>query len=314
MKRIFPIIFSLIMILLFSGCCLSHTWIEPGCTTPQTCATCSKTKGTPLGHQWEEATCIAPKTCSRCGLKEGALLAHQWTEATCTQARTCTVCRLTEGAKLSHTFGEEVQQHSDYVNATANFTRTCSVCGMQSQRNEALETFTDGKTFLMTPEEFSDRLSAMLQEMDYILNEGQYFSAIYNDGSIDTLKLYIAKTNPNGKTWIVGEFEMYDTEENLLLHQQKDTANLIWKVQGTVYDKDSALLTALALWSTGNTADTLKQKASTYAKINLLSGNTLDVHTKISMYSMPTSKDISCKVSKKGDDSFELTLKVLKRS
>lgn len=262
-------------------------------------------------HEWTSATCTAPKTCSSCGLTEGATLEHPWTEATCAQPKTCTGCGLTEGTKLTHTFGEEEHSKSDYVTATAIYTKTCSGCGIQSHhRNEALETFTDGKTFLMTPEEFTGRLSVMLREMQYILGEDQYFAALYHDTDADTFKLYIAKTDTDGETQIVGEFDLYDPEGNLLLPEQKDDANTLYKVHGTMQNKDSALLAALALWSTGDPADTLKDKALRFAKLNALSFQKMDVHKEINMYSLPWSRDISIKVSSKDASFYELTLKV----
>lgn len=56
---------------LMSGCCISHKWIDADCTHPKTCANCSKTEGSPTGHLWAEANYTTPKTCMYCGLTEG---------------------------------------------------------------------------------------------------------------------------------------------------------------------------------------------------------------------------------------------------
>ena len=56
--------------------CLNHDWQEAGCTTPQTCSYCGKTKGEIEGHKWQDATCTTPKTCSVCKKKNGEPAGH----------------------------------------------------------------------------------------------------------------------------------------------------------------------------------------------------------------------------------------------
>ena len=99
MKKYFMAALTFSMLLLLSGCCLSHEWVEADCTTPKTCVKCETTEGESLGHQWADATCTAPKT--------------------------CTVCAAIEGQPLEHDFGEEEMQNPDYVNASVQLIKTC---------------------------------------------------------------------------------------------------------------------------------------------------------------------------------------------
>lgn len=97
MKRICILILAIVLMLTFSGCCLSHEWMAASCTAPKTCTKCEKTEGEALSHEWQEATCTAPRTCSRCNATEGEALGHicsEW-EATSdsTMNATCTVCK-----------------------------------------------------------------------------------------------------------------------------------------------------------------------------------------------------------------------------
>lgn len=71
MKRKSVLFLLIIYMIIMSGCCISHQWIDADCTHPKTCVKCSKTDGIPTGHLWIDANYTTPKTCAYCGLTEG---------------------------------------------------------------------------------------------------------------------------------------------------------------------------------------------------------------------------------------------------
>lgn len=119
MKKLLLVFTSILLLLVFSGCCLSHEWEDATCSAPKTCSKCEKTEGEPLPHTWGEATCTTPKTCSVCSTTEGDTLEHTWTEADCTHEKTCLVCLETDGEPLGHS----------WIDATCTTPKTCSACG-----------------------------------------------------------------------------------------------------------------------------------------------------------------------------------------
>lgn len=121
-KRMSLLLATILVAALFSGCCLSHEWVEATCETPRTCSKCDKTDGEALGHAWNDATCEAAKTCVVCAKTEGEALGHSWADADCVTAKTCTVCGASEGEALGHTVSWK-QKDAD------NMEGTCSVCG-----------------------------------------------------------------------------------------------------------------------------------------------------------------------------------------
>lgn len=76
MKKFIFLSSVLSLIILLSGCCLKHEWVEATCTTARTCQKCGKTEGFPLGHTWIPATCTEPMNCSVCGEIDGDPLGH----------------------------------------------------------------------------------------------------------------------------------------------------------------------------------------------------------------------------------------------
>ena len=135
-KKLFCLMIAVVMLL--SGCCLRHEWVDADCDTPKTCAKCEKTEGEALGHNfmpdvcqrcgfavhnWKDATCTAPKTCTVCAETEGEALGHSWQDATCAAPKTCTVCAETEGETLAH----EVKWNFNRDEKTMN--GDCSACG-----------------------------------------------------------------------------------------------------------------------------------------------------------------------------------------
>lgn len=103
-KRIYTVLLMLSLIMIMSGCCISHDWQEATCTEPRTCSKCGQTEGEALGHTWVEATCTEPKTCSVCGATEGEALGHMLTEANYQEAAICEICGATEGEPLQADF------------------------------------------------------------------------------------------------------------------------------------------------------------------------------------------------------------------
>lgn len=112
------LVVGFLLMVLCSGCCLRHEWIEATCTYPRTCIKCEKTEGDVLEHTWKEATCTKPETCAVCGATQGSSLGHTWKEATCTEPETCEVCEATQGDALGH----------DWMEATCTEPETCAVC------------------------------------------------------------------------------------------------------------------------------------------------------------------------------------------
>jgi len=137
MKKMFSLILCLLICLLtFAGCSCKHTWTEADCVTAKTCSACNATEGEPLGHTWKEANC--------------------------TTAKTCSVCEATEGDPLGHTPGQW-QETADPVAATVLRVQNCTVCDEQvASETAALSTMIQDDIFLFTPNEFMERLVAIV--------------------------------------------------------------------------------------------------------------------------------------------------------
>lgn len=223
MKKRFMAALTFSMLVLLSGCCLSHEWVEADCTTPKTCSKCEQTEGEALGHQWADATCTAPKTCVSCGA--------------------------TEGETLEHAFGEEEAQNADYVNAAVLLVKTCTDCGAQEERTGELEKLHDGSIFLMSPEEFSQRFSNMLTEMQHLLGEDTYSSSIDETLTEAPLKMYMHQTTGE-ETATPCTLGMFDADGQPLMTEQKEDSGIVWKIHGKVKGKNPSRLAMLALWRT----------------------------------------------------------------
>ena len=276
MKKRILLIFAFAMAVLLCGCCLSHEWVE--------------------------ASCTAPKTCSRCEKTEGELLEHQWQEATCSEAKNCTLCGLTEGEKLEHTYGEEEVRNPDYVAATATFVKTCTECEKTIERKGTLEKFVDGEVFLMTPEEFSDRFTNMLMDLQRFVDNGQYLSFIDDGSTSSTLKMYMCK-RVNGNITIPGEFEMFDSNGDPLMPEQYAEAGVFHSVRGTVKGDKQVKLAMTALWGV-----ILPDLDATEAQ-NYLS--TLYMLTSADeRYAFLPFEECLFEIAQKGGTTYELTLTV----
>lgn len=115
-------------------------------------------------HEWQAATCTSPQTCNLCGETEGEPLGHDWNAATCTTMQACRVCKATKGVPLGHTPGDW-SESSDILQAKRHQERTCSVCGsVMETKEQALDSFSDGKLFIFTPREFIERLEHFAKE------------------------------------------------------------------------------------------------------------------------------------------------------
>lgn len=94
MKKSFAIILliSILCTLLFSGCHLSHNWVDANCYLPQRCTGCDLTVGEPKGHMWDRPTCTDPATCGRCGETGEPALGHNWIAETEYTPELCANC------------------------------------------------------------------------------------------------------------------------------------------------------------------------------------------------------------------------------
>lgn len=223
MKKVFMAVLTFSMLLLLSGCCLSHEWTEADCITPKTCSKCDASEGEALGHQWAEATCTAPKTCANCAA--------------------------TEGEPLAHAFGEEEVQSTDYVDATVLLVKTCTDCGAQEERTGEPEQLHDGSVFPMTPEEFSLRFSNMLGEMQHLMGEDTYSASIDETLTETPLTLHMYQT-AGEETATPCTLGMFDADGEPLMTQQKADSGVVWKISGKVRGQNPSRLAMLSLWRT----------------------------------------------------------------
>ena len=273
MKKAILMIVSFSLLLLLSGCCLSHSWTDATCNTPKTCSKCEQTEGEPLEHAWKEATCQELKTCTGCGL--------------------------TEGEKQPHDFGPEEMQTPNYVKATAAFTKTCVTCGFQSERIADLEKLTDHGTFLLTPEEFSQRFTNILT--DLMLGKDMYFSFIDDEGKSDTLIMVMAQRTSGENHKILGKFKFTDINNKPLLPDQKNEANVFYKVQGTVTGEDEALFAKVALWMAGDPTNKLDDYRNVVLGYKALGAE-------IDPCFLPKSNHILSKVTRKNRTTYQIAI------
>lgn len=176
-KRLLVVVLFVTMIMVMTGCCLSHEWQDATCTEPKTCSKCQEVEGEALGHTWLEATCTEAKKCSVCGATEGKALGHTWVEATCTEAKKCNVCGVKEGEALGHKLTEATYQQP----------ATCTVCG-------------DTEGDVLPPTASADDIAALQTKVDA-------FVETYNTGNqvvIDELSRFIAggETDEDGDTLV----------------------------------------------------------------------------------------------------------------
>lgn len=177
MKRWICLLLALLLCAsVFAGCSCSHEYAPATCTAPATCILCQQTQGQPLGHTWQEATCETPKNCSVCNATEGQALGHSWKDADCLTAQTCTICGASHGEALGHVEDMAALTAIDFVNATCEGTISCVNCGIElSSGSQPLPKLHDGSRFLCTPEQFYQRLCAIVRahtSMDAFMTTG----------------------------------------------------------------------------------------------------------------------------------------------
>lgn len=115
-------------------------------------------------HEWTEATCEQSRTCSKCGKTEGDALGHDWADATCTVAQRCKTCSAVKGVPLGHTPGEESRQ-MDPDSGSYRLLQYCTLCHNQvADRQLKLESFVENDRFILSPQDFLDRMSALARE------------------------------------------------------------------------------------------------------------------------------------------------------
>ena len=160
---------TLMMMMLLSGCCVSHDMQPATCTEPARCSKCGKTEGEPLGHTEVTDPAQAP-TCTETGLSEGshcqvcgevlkaqeaiAPLGHTevvvpaveptCTEPGCTEGLHCSVCgEILKSQELIEPLG-----HTEVIVPAIEPTCTepgctegiyCSVCGEILKSQELIE-------------------------------------------------------------------------------------------------------------------------------------------------------------------------------
>lgn len=160
-----------------------HIWLDATCTTLQTCSECGKERGELLEHEFEAATCTKPQTCRNCGYEQGLLAEHTWNEATCNTPSSCSQCGTTTGNALGHdlqgnactrcnasacellghTAGTWTPDDPDLITASVWTRQRCEVCStLLESKLLSLSTLHENGKFLLSPEEFSERLGKVL--------------------------------------------------------------------------------------------------------------------------------------------------------
>lgn len=161
----------------------SHIWLDATCTNPQTCQECGKERGELLSHDYIDATCTKPQTCRNCAHEQGVPAEHTWGEATCTTPATCLQCDATTGNALGHdvqgnvcsrcnastcelighTAGTWTPDEPDLITASVWARQYCENCNMiLDSKLLSLSTLHENGRFLLSPEEFSERLGKVL--------------------------------------------------------------------------------------------------------------------------------------------------------
>lgn len=222
MKKSLLIILSIILLLVLSGCCLSH--------------------------EWADATCTAPKTCTKCGKTEGDVAGHTWKDATCTEPKRCETCLETEGSSLGHSFGNEEIANPNYVSATATFIKTCTTCQKTEERNGTLTQLHDGHVVLMSAEDFSERFTEKLMEVQTLLGNDQYLSFIDKE-SDDSLVMYYCQRS-NGNITMPGTFVMRDENNQNISYNQHNENGAYMGVVGIVSGTNQSAIAFTALVAT----------------------------------------------------------------
>lgn len=238
-KKILILTAMLLYVLCLSGCQCEHVWVNPDCTTPKTCSDCGETEGDMLGHNWESATCITPKTCSVCMATEGEPIPHSWIPANCVTPETCSVCGTTQGESSGHQEGTWSDKTTNYIYAKTTSYLRCKVCNdILDKSEEPLLTLYDDVIFLLSPDEFTDRI-------DNIISNADNCDLWATTGSKGTELACVFLTSDNKQ---VSAF-MFTKGESIITTEDKYTP-CFNKIIGSVKDTDYFAAVAISLVQT----------------------------------------------------------------
>ena len=76
MKKRIISVFTVLALVLSTGCAHKHEFSEATCSQAKTCIQCGETEGEPLSHSFSEGTCTEPRICSVCGAADGEASGH----------------------------------------------------------------------------------------------------------------------------------------------------------------------------------------------------------------------------------------------
>lgn len=245
MKKLLLVFTSILLLLVLSGCCLSHEWEDATCSAPKTCTKCEKTEGEPLPHTWGEATCTTPKTCSVCGATEGKPIEHTWIDATCLTAKTCSVCGTLEGEAAGH----------QWIDATCANPKTCAICsateGSVLEHNITWTTTKEPAYFAEGEKEgvcssCGERVTEVIDALvpEYHWNQpveisSEYTIGMYNDGTNYWIEITAQTNNTDAILFMLrnGTADLgFDVDEFLEWAQHvANGATNSWKSNGITY-------------------------------------------------------------------------------
>lgn len=155
---------------------------------------------------------------------------HIWIEATCEMPKTCDACGITEGELLPHTPGEWTTFRTEYVTAKSLMVQQCRGCGeILDETTILLERMHDGTHFLLSAEDYAERLVAMMQPLQE--GYGEYTAEIVEE-SDGKAQLNIYCTNGRIRE-TVGELS-FGIGGDELDYDQKDAENSYIGVGGII--------------------------------------------------------------------------------
>lgn len=235
MKKIsLSALITVFSLLILSGCCKEHQWMDATCDAPRTCSVCGKTDGEKLEHVWDEATCAAPKTCALCGITEGDALPHtEGTPANYQSGAICPVCGAETSNKIAPDFESknipgtfiDVMQTVPYITAcyedpTQLTTGQATVIEYDrfdsDETHEAKEDYEWIKvTWQIT---YDDENANNYGFMTGMCSEDYYSPKLYDDSSValgDDETIYSHTVNWNGQdyTECIHEYGMWNWGE-----------------------------------------------------------------------------------------------------
>lgn len=144
--------------------------------------------------------------------------------------KTCDACGITEGELLPHTPGEWTIFRTEYVTAKSLMVQQCRNCGeILDETTILLEQMHDGTHFLLSAEDYAERLVAMMQPLQE--GYGEYTAEIVEE-SDGKAQLNIYCTNGRIRE-TVGEMS-FAIGGDELDYDQKDSENSYIAVGGVI--------------------------------------------------------------------------------